>query len=242
MCDRLKELDEMKADFISRISHELKTPLTVIREAVSLYPGPVSDGSTEKQTRLLAIIGEETERLIASVNKILDLSSMEAGMMNYCMEECSLIHLIEISVSKIRTIAESRGLSIELNLDASLPHAWIDEEKIATVLDNLIDNALKFTPKHGSVSVSASVKDKKTSKQLAGNQSRFIEVAVSDTGPGLAEESIDSIFDKYKKLDGKGSGLGLHIAKQIVRAHGGDIWVKNQKQTGCTFFFTVPAC
>lgn len=241
MCDRLKELDDMKADLISRISHELKTPLTVIREAVSLHPSSISEGSAEKQARLLGIIEEETERLITSVNKILDLSRMEAGMMDYCMEECSIVHLLEMSVSKVKPIAESRGICLEINTDSNLAHAFMDEEKIATVLDNLIDNALKFTPKNGKVTIGATLKDEKKSKNSHDKKTAFIEFYVSDTGPGIPEQSIKGIFDKYKKLHEKGSGLGLHIAKQIVKAHGGEIWVKSQQGEGSTFFFTVPA-
>lgn len=241
MCDRLKEIDDMKADLISRISHELKTPLTVIREAVSLHPTCITEGSMEKQARLIGIIEEETERLITSVNKILDLSRMEAGMMDYCMEECNIVNLLEMSVSKIKPIAESREISLEINTDSNLPHAFIDEEKIAAVLDNLIDNALKFTTAKGRVSIGASLKDEKKSKHFQDKKTMFIEVYVSDTGPGIPEQSIKGIFDKYKKLHEKGSGLGLHIARQIVKAHGGEIWVKSQQGEGSTFFFTVPA-
>ncbi|MFW6011401.1 MAG: ATP-binding protein [Desulfosalsimonas sp.] len=241
MCDRLKELDDMKADLISRISHELKTPLTVIREAVSLYPACNSEGSEEKQARLLGIIEEETERLITSVNKILDLSRMEAGMMEYCKEKCSIVHLLEMSVSKVRPIAESRGISLEIDTGSDLAHAFMDEEKIATVLDNLIDNALKFTPTNGRVSIGASLKYEKKSKNFHDKKAAFIEVYVSDTGPGIPEQSLKDIFDKYKKLHDKGSGLGLHIAGQIVKAHGGEIWVKSKYGRGSTFFFTLPA-
>jgi len=241
MCDRLKELDEMKADLISRMSHELRTPLTVIREAVSLHRDCVSAGSEQRQFRLLAIVEEESERLITSVNKILDLSRMEAGMMDYHMEVCSLSSLVESSVSKVSTLAEKKGISIEIDFDRSLPHARIDAEKIGEVLDNLIGNALKFSPEQGTVSISATLKYGKPSVRGSNQKKKFIEVSVSDTGPGIPEESINGIFDKFKKLHGKGSGLGLHLARQIVTAHGGDIWAESEHQNGSTFFFTVPA-
>ena len=208
MCDRLKALDEMKADLISRISHELRTPLTVIREAVSLHRDCISKGSEERQARLLSIVEEESERLITSVNKILDLSRMEAGMMDYHMEVCSLSSLVESSVSKVSALAEKKGVSIEIHLDRSLPHARIDAEKIGDVLDNLIGNALKFSPEQAKVSISAALKHEKPSARAFKQKNKFIEVAVSDTGPGIPEESISGIFDKFKKLHGKGSGLG----------------------------------
>lgn len=240
MCDRLKEIDEMKADIISHISHELRTPLAVIREAVSLHLDCISTGSMEKQRRLLGIVEEECERLINSVNKILNLSRMDAGMMDYHMEKCRLSHLIEMSVSKIRPIAERKGISLEVKLEGSLPHAGIDAEKIGQVLDNLLDNALKFTPEEGKVSIGASLKYRKTSEGCSNKEKGLIEVSVSDTGCGIPEENIQDIFDKFKKLHGKGTGLGLYIARQIVSAHGGDIWVKSEEKKGSTFSFIVP--
>ncbi len=240
MCDRLKEIDEMKADLISHISHELRTPLAVIREAVSLHLDCISTGSMERQRRLLGIIEEECERLINSVNKILNLSRMDAGMMDYHMEKCSLSPLIEMSASKIRPIAERKGITLEVNLAGSLPHAGIDGEKIGQALDNLLDNALKFTPEGGKVTIGASLKDGKTSEHFSNKEKRFIEVSVSDTGCGIPEENIQDIFDKFKKLHGKGTGLGLYIARQIVNAHGGDIWVKSEQKKGSVFSFTLP--
>ena len=240
MCDRLKEIDEMKADLVSHISHELRTPLAVIREAVSLHLDCISTGSMEKQRRLLGIIEEECERLINSVNKILNLSRMDAGMMDYRMERCSLSSLIEMSASKIRPIAERKGIILEVNLAGSLPHAGMDSEKIGQALDNLLDNALKFTPEGGKVSIGASLKNGKTSERFSNKEKSFIEVSVSDTGCGIPEENIQDIFDKFKKLHGKGTGLGLYIARQIVNAHGGDIWVKSEQKKGSAFSFTVP--
>lgn len=242
MCDHLKEIDEMKEDLISRISHEFRTPLAVIREAVSLHLDCISTGSIEKQRRLINIIGEECERLINSVNKILNRSRMDAGMMDYHMEKSSLSNLIEMSVSKIRPIAERKGISLEVNLEKALPHVSIDDEKIGQVLENLLDNALKFTPEGGKVSIGAFLKNVNTAELFPEKEKGVIEVSVSDTGCGIPEENIQDIFDKFKKLHGKGTGLGLYIARQIVGAHGGDIWVKSEKLKGSTFFFTVPVC
>jgi two-component system, NtrC family, sensor histidine kinase GlrK len=240
MCDQLKELDEIKADLISNISHEFRTPLAVIREAVGLQLDCISTAPLEKQRQLLGIIGEECERLISSVNKILNLSRMEAGMMEYQLEKSSLSHLIEMSISKIRPVAERKGISLELNLDGTLPHARIDAEKIGQVLEILLDNALKFTPEGGRLSVGAYLKAGKTSENFSGKEKGLIEVSVTDTGCGIPEDNIKNIFDKFKKYHGKGTGLGLYIARQIISAHGGDIWVKSEKEKGSAFFFTVP--
>lgn len=242
MCDRLKEIEEMKADLISHISHELRTPLAVIREAVSLHLDCISTGSMEKQRKLLGIIEEECERLINSVNKILNLSRMDAGMMDYHMERCNLSPLIEMSALKIRPIAERKGINLEVDLDGSLPPVNIDGERICQVLDNLLGNALKFTPEGGRVMVSASFKDGKMSGRFRNKGKGLIGVSVSDTGCGIPRESIVEIFDKFKKLhgEGQGTGLGLYIARCIVNAHGGDIWVESEPGKGSAFSFTLP--
>lgn len=241
MCDRLKEIEEMKTDLVSHISHELRTPLAVIREAVSLHLDCISTGSMEKQLRLLGIIEEECERLINSVNKILNFSRMHAGMMDYHMERCNLSPLIKMSVLKIKPIAERKGINIEVDLNDCLPPVSIDGERICQVLDNLLGNALKFTPEGGKVIVSAS-KDGKMSGRFRNKGKSFIGVSVSDTGCGIPRESIVEIFDKFKKLHGEaqGTGLGLYIAQCTVTAHGGDIWVESESGKGSSFFFTIP--
>jgi len=143
-----------------------------------------------------------------------------------------------MSASKIKPIAERKGITIEVNISGRLPHAGMDSEKIGQALDNLLDNALKFTPEGGKVSIGASLG--KTSEHFSNEEKSFIEVSVSDTGCGIPEENIQNIFDKFKKLHGKGTGLGLYIARQIINAHGGDIWVKSEQKKGSVFYFTVP--
>ncbi|MCJ7615506.1 MAG: ATP-binding protein [Desulfobacterales bacterium] len=242
MCDRLKEIDEMKADLISNISHELRTPLAVIREAVSLLSSGtiLASDSADKELKLLSIIGEECERLINSVNSILDLSRMDAGMMEYNMEKYSLYPLIEKSVIKIKPIAEKKKIELEVKLDSKLPFVNIDGQKICQVLDNLLGNALKFTPEMGRVMITGSLIDKKTSEHVTNKKGEFVVVSVSDNGCGISENNIKEIFDKFKIFHGKGTGLGLYIARHIVTAHGGDIWAKSEKGKGSIFSFTLP--
>jgi signal transduction histidine kinase len=242
MCDRLKEIDEMKADLISNISHELRTPLAVIREAVSMlsYGSIPAADSADKELKLLSIISEECERLINSVNSILDLSRMDAGMMEYNMERYSLYPLIEKSVIKIKPIAEKKKIKLDVKLDNKLPFVNIDAEKICQVLDNLLSNALKFTPEMGKVMLTGSLIDKKTPNHVTNKKGESIVVSVSDNGCGISENSIKEIFDKFKIFHGKGTGLGLYITRHIVTAHGGNIWVKSEKGKGSIFSFTLP--
>lgn len=241
MCDRLKKIDEIKADLFSNISHDLRTPLAIIRESTSLllFNGN-STQCSKKEYKLISIIEEECERLIKSVNTILDISRMDAGMTDYNMEKYNLFHLIERSVSNIRLIAESKEINLEVNISSSLPPVNIDGERIGQALGNLLGNAMKFTAQGGKVTVAATLKDAGTLDYLLHNKKKFVKVSVSDTGCGIPEENIEEIFDKFKMLHGKGTGLGLYIAKHIINSHGGDIWVKSKQGKGSIFSFTVP--
>lgn len=236
MCRRLKELDDMKIDFISHVSHELRTPLTAIREASSMLLEGTYRDSPEKQQELLTITKNECERLIDSVNRILDLSRMEANMMDYRYQKCRLIPVIKKAVLKLAPIAQRNNIGVELELPVELPTVMIDEERIGQVLENLIGNALKFSSPDSVVKIYATLKK---------SASRFIEISISDTGDGIPEKSLENIFDKFQRIqDGKvtvrGTGLGLSIAKHIIVAHGGIIWAESKVGKGSAFFFTLP--
>jgi len=238
MCKRLKELDQMKIDFISHVSHDLRTPLTAIREASSmLLEGTYAD-VPEKQHELLSITKEECERLIDSVNKILDLSRMEAKMMDYHFRQCSLAPVIQRGVLKVAPIALRKHISLELKPPPDIPPVNIDEERIGQVIQNLIGNALKFTNKGDFIVIKISPN---------ATDRGFVEVSVSDTGCGIQENNLELIFEKFKRIDSgivtvRGTGLGLSIAKHIITAHGGKIWAESEPGKGSTFFFTLPTC
>jgi len=236
MCERLKELDEMKADFISHVSHELRTPLTSIRGASSMLLEGAFLGMPEKQNKLLMIIQEECERLIGSVNSMLDLSSMEAKMMDYDFRECKLIPVIQEIVLRFAPIALKNEITLESELPPDLSPVKIDEDRIRQVIENLLGNALKFTSKGGKVMVFATLKR---------NLKAYVEVSVSDTGCGIPKADLKKIFDKFKRTEAGretagGTGLGLSIAKHIIAAHGGEIWVESEPGKGSTFFFALP--
>jgi two-component system sensor histidine kinase GlrK len=235
MCNKLKDLDKMKSDFFSSMSHELRTPLTSIKEGVSLLRDGVGGELMEKQKRLLAILAMETDRLIALVNSLLDLSKMEAGMMTYSFEQGDLVSLIDRAIMEIGPIVESKKMSIEARSSKSLPRIKMDRERILQALRNLIGNAVKFTPEGGRVKVSA---------QLVN---RSVEVSIEDTGPGIPAENLSTIFDKFRQATATGSylirgtGLGLAIVKHIISSHGGKIWVESKLGHGSTFIFVLPA-
>ncbi|HEY7319337.1 MAG TPA: ATP-binding protein [Candidatus Binatia bacterium] len=234
MCRKLSEIDKMKSDFFASMSHELRTPLTSIKEGTGLLLEGVGGVTTEKQRKLLTILAEESNRLIGLVNSLLDLSKMEAGMMNYSFEKASLTPLIKKAVSEITPLIEAKGIQLEAEVPATLPAVKVDPERILQALRNLIGNAVKFTPRAGRIKVAA--------RPITGK----VEVSVRDTGPGIAAENLKTIFDKFHQgnsggtFSANGSGLGLAIAKHIIVSHGGEIWAENHPDQGSTFKFVLP--
>jgi len=160
MSGKLKMVDKMKSDFFSSMSHELRTPLTSIKEGISLLQDGVGGTVTEKQKRLLAILSEESKRLINLVNSLLDLSKMEAGMMTYTFEQESLAPLIGRATTEMIPLVETKKITLETKIDEKLPTIKMDRERILQVLRNLIGNGVKFTPKGGQVRVSARLKNR----------------------------------------------------------------------------------
>jgi two-component system sensor histidine kinase GlrK len=234
MCQKLSELDRLKSDFFASMSHELRTPLTSIKEGTGLLLEGVGGATTEKQRKLLTILAEESNRLIGLVNSLLDLSKMEAGMMNYSFEKASLAPLIKKAVGEITPLVEAKEIRLETEIAEGLPTVKLDRERILQALRNLLGNAVKFTPKAGRVRVVARPSNGK------------VEVSFRDTGPGIPTENLTTIFDKFHQgtttgsFSANGSGLGLAIAKHVIVSHGGEIWAENHPEQGSIFIFVLP--
>jgi two-component system sensor histidine kinase GlrK len=235
MCARLQEIDKIKSDFYSLMSHELRTPLASIKEGTSLLIESFkAKDITAKQKKLLAIMTEESNRLIKLVNSLLDLSKMEAGMMVYAFASADLIVLIRRAVREIGPLAEKKSVTITVEAGEGLPLIQVDTERMLQVLRNLIGNAVKFTPRDGHVHVSAQASE------------QGIAVSVKDTGVGISTESLTTIFDKFQQdvlthsSKIKGTGLGLSFVKHIIKDHGGKIWAESTLGQGSTFIFVLP--
>ena len=236
MCERLKELDQMKIDYISHLSHELRTPLTVIKEASSMLQEGVFSKAPEKQEDLFMLIKAECERLILSVNRILDFSRMEAGKMFFSFQKANLRPIIEKNLLKLSPLIQKKKMDITLEIPEDIPSLRIDKERIEEVFENLFSNALKFTMEGGKITVS--VKN--------NGENHTVEISVSDNGRGIPEDGLMQVFDKFKRVDDKrgairGTGMGLAIVRHIINAHGGHIWVKSKVGEGSTFTFSLPA-
>jgi len=236
MCERLKELSDMKEDFIYHVSHELRTPLTAIREASSMLMEGCYTGRPEHQKQLLGIVHGECERLIQSINRMLDLSRMEAQMMEYAFKAFDVLPLVRACILKLAPIAVAKKILLELKPCDPLPNVRADAACINQLMDNLLGNALKYTEKGGEVMI--------TLAQDSGEKG-FVRVRISDTGCGIPQSALETIFDKFRRIDQgqdteRGTGLGLSIAKHIVMAHGGKIWATSQPGSGSAFTFTLP--
>ena len=233
MCYNLKNIDKIKADFFASMSHELRTPLTFIKEGINLLLEKAGKETGDKQKRLLAIMAEESNRLIELINSFLDLSKMEAGMMRYAFFPEDITPLIYKTINGIEPLAVAKNITIEAQLNSDLPVVKMDSERILQVLRNLLGNAVKFTNNGGYIQVRA--------RPLNNG----VEVSVTDTGEGIAAEDLKHIFDKFQQAgkannnNNVGTGLGLSIVKHIIDAHGGKVWAESTVGIGSTFIFVL---
>jgi PAS domain S-box-containing protein len=233
---RLKDLDKMKSDFVSNVSHELKTPLTSIKGSVDNMLDGLTGALNEKQIRYLARIKSNTDRLSRLINDLLDLSRIEAGRVEVRRASLLLTALAEEVAEHLKQLAAEKLIRIEVPPPDPQMTVWADRDKVTQVLMNLIGNAVKFTPQDGKVIVA-----------IEKNGNDYIQISIADNGPGIRPEEADKIFSKFyqvanvDKQKPQGSGLGLAISKALVEMHGGKIWVESKLGRGSTFYFTLPA-
>jgi two-component system, NtrC family, sensor histidine kinase GlrK len=253
MTTRLNELDEMKKGFVSHVSHELKAPLASMQETIHLLLEQIAGTLNEKQRRLLELNFETGKRLSAMIGNLLDLSRLQAGMMEYELIRQDLVPLVRNVQRQFENPAAERNIRIETRLaDASL-FADCDGERIMQVLGNLVSNAIKFSPKESVVCMAlrrvleipdgmpAELRD---SLPGAGEYGLAL-FSVSDCGPGIDVNQKQKIFEQFhqvkrgKKVAGQGVGLGLAICKIIVEAHRGALWVEDNPGGGSAFCFVL---
>ena len=228
----LKELDRLKSEFVMTASHELRTPLTSMGMSIDLLREGAVDKLNDKEQQLLSAAHEELERIKALVNSLLDLSKIEAGKIEMEFDRVAVQLLFEKAVSTLITQANDKEVELSFSLPSALPQVKADGNKITWVLTNLIANALRYTSSGGRIQLFA---------EHLGPQ---VHLAVSDDGAGIPYEYQSKIFEKFVQVEKDktvhGSGLGLAICKEIVRAHGGTIWVDSLPGEGSTFTFTLP--
>jgi signal transduction histidine kinase len=232
--ERLRELDRMKDDFVSTVSHELRTPLTSIRAfAEILNDNP--DTPAAKRQQFVGVILKETERLTRLINQILDLAKIESGRAQWAAEPVDLAAAVREAASATAALFREREARLELALPERVPPVVADRDRLMQVLLNLLGNAVKFcAPGRGRVRVTIAAAD------------AALRVDVADNGVGIAPEHQAAIFEKFHQVGDaltdrpQGTGLGLPIARKIIRQFGGELWVESAPGAGSTFSFTVP--
>jgi len=233
LIERLKRLDALKSGFILTVSHQLRTPLTSIKGSAQLLREGVLGELSEEQKKCVDVIARNVERLVGIVNDVLDLSRLEAGKVTLNKEVQGLRPVVEEAVENLRQLAEQNGVVLE-PLEFDDVKAFFDYQAVLQVLTNLIGNAITHNPSGTRVRVDVKTRSK-----------HFVSVSVSDTGVGIPEKEMPRIFDKFYQAEmslksgTKGSGLGLAICKELVEAHGGKIWARNNPEGGVTFTFTL---
>jgi signal transduction histidine kinase len=234
----LKELDRMKSDLLANVSHELRTPLTAIKGYTDYMLerklGPVS----EKQEKGLVVMQRNLDRLSRSISALLDFSRMDVGRLPLNIQPFALSPLVDQILTTFRSELEKKRLTFTAELDPDLPPMIADREKISAVIENLVVNALKFTPEGGRVTVSA--------RRDPTAPRPSVEIRVADTGIGIPPDQVEKVFTRFHQVDTSttrrfgGVGLGLAIVKSILEAHGSTIAVDSEPGRGSVFRFSLP--
>jgi two-component system phosphate regulon sensor histidine kinase PhoR len=229
---RERKLSNLKSDFVANVSHELKTPLSLVRMfGELLQSGRVENDA--KRDEYLRIIISESERLASLIENVLDFAKVERGKAAYQFVESSVTNVVARALELCRVRAEREGVALELELSPDVPMLAIDERAVEIAVINLVDNALKYAA------------DGKVVRVQVALQNGAVAIRVSDDGPGIADDEKRRIFERFVRGKGtqnkrvRGSGIGLALVKHIAEAHGGKAWVEDGPSVGSVFVVTL---
>jgi signal transduction histidine kinase len=235
MAEQLQRLEHVRRDFVANVSHELRTPLTSIKGYVEALLDSAKDDPQESR-QFLEIILKQSDRLNLILDDLLQLSQIESREVVFKRDAVRLGEVVERTLSLIRPLAEKKGHTLKVTVPDGLPAVGGDEGRLVQVLTNLLDNAVKYTPPRGTITIGA---------QVAAAD--MVDLSVSDTGPGIPEADRPRVFERFYRVDKArsrelgGTGLGLAIVKHIVEGHGGHVWVEGNRPTGSRFVVRLPA-
>jgi signal transduction histidine kinase len=231
---QLEVVSRHKSEFLANMSHELRTPLNAVIGFSAVLGERLFGELTQKQEEYVKDIQDSGRHLLSLINDILDLSKIEAGRMELELADFALRPAVENAITLLKERAHQHGIKLQLDIDPALSRVRADERKFKQIMLNLLSNAVKFTHEGGSISVCAKA------------NGTMMELAVSDTGPGIAPEDQAAVFEEFKQVGpasagkAEGTGLGLPLAKKIVELHGGEIRLESAPGRGSTFTFTLP--
>jgi len=229
---RLQDMDQMRAELLTMVSHDLHTPLTAIKGSLDVLMH--ENVGAELAQELLGIAQKNADRLFRMVSDILDLARIEAGRFKQRRERFDLAICLRGVMDRLHRLAQDKEIVLSLDVPEGLPPIWADGVRMEQVFTNLLGNALKFTPRRGRIGVAVQ------------DRGRELDVRVQDTGVGIPAEHLDRIFDRFYRVplpagaQVEGTGLGLTICKAVVEEHGGQIRVESTPGQGTTFFLTIP--
>jgi signal transduction histidine kinase/ActR/RegA family two-component response regulator len=230
----LQQANEVKNKFLSIMSHELRTPLTVINGYLSLILDKNFGEPSPELKEIMRVIKDQAKNQLSLIEDLLDLTRIESGEFRLFRQPCDAIELIRKVTESYGPRIDEKEIKLELDFGKDLPQVQWDQQKMVQVFQNLIDNAVKFTPFGGTISIGVRFK------------SDFIELRISDNGIGIPEDMVDKVFDRFFQVDSSstrqygGSGLGLSIVQEIVQAHNGRIFVESREEEGTTFLILMP--
>jgi len=230
------EYDNMKTEFFSNISHELKTPLSVILGAIQLIEQKRANDSPEKRNadKSMITIKRNCYRMLRLINNILDVGRIDSGHINLNLINCNIVYLIEEIVQSVVLYAEQKGLNLEFDTECEEIITAVDIDKIERITLNLLSNAIKFTPSGGKIAVYVYSKNNR------------VFISIKDTGVGIPESMLKAIFERFRQVnssltrDFEGSGIGLSLVKSFVDLHNGSIEVKSEENKGSEFIVEIP--
>jgi signal transduction histidine kinase len=231
---KLKEAVEAKSQFMSMVSHELRVPLTSIKESIAIVLDGLTGEITEGQRNCLDIAKRNIDRLNRLISDLLDLNKLEAGRMSFDMQDGNVNEIAKDVYDTMLPVAKEKGINLVLELDDCLARMKFDRDKINQVISNLVNNAIKFT-RQGRVTITTSRRE------------GAIQVSVSDTGCGIKKEDLPRLFHEFEQLETIGvektcgTGLGLAISREIIARHNGEIRAESGLGKGSTFLFTLPS-
>ncbi|MCE1253941.1 MAG: HAMP domain-containing histidine kinase [Anaerolineae bacterium] len=231
---KLSELTQLKANFIANISHELRTPLTHLKGYLELFLTGAFGNTSADQNQVLEIMKQSSDRLEQLIEDLILFSTAERGQINLKIQPVHMADLAKQAIQRVNIKAGDKKINIELLCPASLPAIKADPEKLSWVIQQLLDNAIKFTAAGGQV------------RLLCKQEGKLMHIGVIDTGIGIPQDRLGELFEPFHQLDGSstrrygGTGLGLALVKKIIEAHGSTVLVKSEVGKGSSFEFNIP--
>ncbi|HET8574942.1 MAG TPA: HAMP domain-containing sensor histidine kinase [Candidatus Paceibacterota bacterium] len=234
--EKLEKLDQAKSEFVSVAAHQLRTPLSGIKWGLDILVQGEAGELNDEQRNIIQKSIESNDRMIALVNDLLDVDHIEAGKDAYRFASVDIREVVDSVLSDLKPKAEAGGVMLRFeDRFKDYPHVWADKSKLRAVIQNLVENAVRYIMNTGTVSV-----------RVEDTGAEMLQITVADDGIGIPKEAREKIFGKFFRAENAvrlrtdGSGLGLFIASDIVKKHGGNIWFEEGKTKGTSFFFTIP--